>query len=267
MRALWAFARRDILNETSYRLSFFLQLLGILPATLMFFFLSRLVGDALSGPLDAYGGSYFPFVLVGIAVDRYLAVSLTSFSRSLRESQLTGTLEAVLATPVSVSALLAGSSLYAFGFNSLRVLLYLGVGSALFGVALHWARLPWILLVLALTAAAFSSLGILAASFTIFFKRGDPLNWTFSIASWLLGGVYYPLSVLPDGLQQAAQIIPLTHSLEALRRILLGGAELSRIGPQLLALSVWSAVGIPLSVLCFRFALRRARANGTLGHY
>jgi len=267
VRTLWAFAWRDILNETSYRLSFWLQILSVLPVLLMFFFLSGLVGDAVAGPLQAYGGSYFPFVLVGIAVERYLMVSLTSFSKSLRESQLTGTLEALLSTPVSVSTFLAGSSLYAFGFNSLRIFLYLAAGGLLFGTHLSWVRLPSVVLVVALTAVAFSSLGILSASFTVLFKRGDPLNWTFSVASWLLGGVYYPVGALPEGLQKVAAVIPMTHSLESMRRALLGGQGISEMVPSLLILGLWGAVGVPLSVLCFRLALDRARRQGTLGHY
>ncbi len=267
MRVLWAFAWRDILNETSYRLSFFLQILGVLPVLLMFFFLAGLVGEAVSGPLQAYGGRYFPFVLVGISVERYLMVSLTSFSKSLRDSQLTGTLEAVLTTPVSVPTFLAGSSLYAFGFNSLRVFLYLGAGSLLFGVPLSWARTPAVLLAVGLTAVAFSSIGILSASFTVLFKRGDPLSWTFNVASWLLGGVYYPVGALPDGLQKVAVVLPITHSLESMRLALLGGQGISEMVPHLLILALWGAVGLPLSVLCFHFALARARDRGSLGHY
>ena len=183
-----AFLRRDILNEISYKLSFLLQLLGIFPVVLMFFFLSRLVGSTISGPLQPYGGSYFPFVLIGLAVQNYLTLSLSRFSGSLRESQLSGTLEAVLATPVRLPSFLIGSTAYSFVFNALRIFLYLAVGSLLFDVHFNWARLPAALGVICLTIAAFSSLGIFSAGFIMLFKRGDPINWGFNVISWLLGG-------------------------------------------------------------------------------
>ena len=91
MNLIWAFLQRDIYREISYRLSFLLQLIGIFPAVLMFHFLSRLVDSGLAGPLDGYGGAYFPFVLIGIAVQNYLTQSLSAFSSSLREAQLSGT--------------------------------------------------------------------------------------------------------------------------------------------------------------------------------
>lgn len=218
---LLAFFRRDILNDVSYKLSFFLQLFGILPVVLMFFFLSRLVGNTISGPLQPYGGHYFPFVLIGIAVQNYLTLSLSRFSGSLRESQLSGTLEAVLATPVRLPSFLVGSTAYSFVFNALRIFIYLAAGSLLFGVHFYWTRLPAALGVICLTIAAFSSLGIFSAGFIILFKRGDPINWSFNVISWLLGGVYYPVNILPWWLQKIACVIPMTHSLEALRLILL----------------------------------------------
>ena len=264
---LLAFLRRDILNEISYKLSFFLQLLGIFPVVLMFFFLSRLVGTTISGPLEPYGGSYFPFVLIGIAVQNYLTLSLSRFSGSLRESQLSGTLEAVLVTPVRLPSFLVGSTAYSFVFNALRIFIYLAVGSLLFHVHFNWARLPTALGVIGLTIAAFSCLGIFSASFIMLFKRGDPINWGFNVISWLLGGVYYPVNILPLWLQKVAYVIPMTHSLEALRLILLTDHRLSILWDHLLVLGLWGAIGLPVSLLCFRYALNRARIQGTLGHY
>jgi len=264
---LWAFLRRDLRNELSYRLSFFLQIIGIFPVVLMFFFLSRLVGKTISGPLSPYGGSYFPFVLIGIALQNYLTVSLSRFSGSLRESQLSGTLEAVLSAPISLPIFLAGSTFYSFVFNALRVFIYLGAGTLLFDVHLNWVRLPAAVGILILTMAAFSSLGIFASAFIVLFKRGDPVNWGFSVISWLLGGVYYPVSILPGWLQRVADVIPMTHALEALRVVLLTEGGIGTIRWQLAALGLWAVVGLPISLYCFRYALNRARMKGTLGHY
>jgi ABC-2 type transport system permease protein len=234
----------------------------------MFFFLSRLVvGDAVSGPLRPYGGVYFPFVLIGIAVQNYLTLSLNNFSSSIRESQLSGTLEAILAAPVGLSAFLIGSSFYSFVFNALRIFIYLAFGMLLFDFGLSWGQMPVALVVIILTIVAFSSLGIFSASFIILFKKGDPLNWAFNVASWLLGGVYFPVSLLPAWLQKLALIIPMTHSLESLRLSLLGNQGTSEIAGHILALVLWTVIGLPLSIICFRYALNRARIQGNLGHY
>jgi len=267
LRILWAFLWRDIHNEMSYRLAFFLELFGILPAVLLFFFLSKLFGDMIPGPLSEYGGKYFPFVLIGIAAQNYLSLSLRSFASSIRESQVSGTLEAVLTTPVPLPVFLLGSSLYPFVLNAFRILIYLVVGNLFFGAGLDWRQWPALLVVLMLTVTAISGLGIFSASFTVLFKKGDPLNWVFSVGSWLLGGVYYPVSVLPGWLQKISDFIPMTHTLESFRLILLGHRDLYAVAGHLFALGLWSLMVLPLSLVCFRYALNQARIKGNLGHY
>lgn len=267
MRILWSFLWRDIQNEVSYSLSFVLQLFSIFPIVFLFFYLSQLFGNTVPTLLQAYGGRYFPFVLVGIALQNYFSMGLSSFSGNIREAQLSGTLEAMLAAPVPLPVFLLGSILYPFAFNALRVLLYLAAGSLISDGGLCWNRLPSACVVLLLGMAAFSSMGLLSAAFIILFKKGDPLNWIFSVSAWLLGGVYYPVEVLPGWLQETAQWIPMTHALEALRHILLTGESLSSAGPHLAKLGLWAVIGLPAGYLFFRFAVDRARVNGSLGHY
>ena len=258
---------RDVVHEMSYKLSFFLQVIGILPAVLMFFFLSRLMDNVAVEPLLSYGGNYFPFVLVGIAFQNYLTVSMNHFSGRLRESQMTGTLEAVLVTPIGLTHFLFGSVIYSYIFNSLRIVLYLLAGTLIFGVVYDWGNIPLALLALLSTIVAFSSLGIFAASFIMIFKRGDPVNWSFSVLSWLLGGVYYPISVLPDWLQKASMWVPMTHALESVRQVLILGAGFAAVWDHILILLLWGLIGLPLSLLCFSYAVKRAKMMGTLGHY
>ena len=93
------------------------------------------------------------------------------------------------------------------------------------------------------------------------------MNWAFNVISWLIGGVYYPVSILPEWLQKIAEFIPMTHSLEALRQSLLAGRGISSISDQLAALFMWVVICLPLSIFSFMFAIKRARISGSLGHY
>ena len=57
------------------------------------------------------------------------------------------------------------------------------------------------------------------------FKRADPSSWLVQGLSYLLGGVYYPVAVLPEWGQTLANILPITHALEAMRKLLLLGVS------------------------------------------
>jgi ABC-2 type transport system permease protein len=267
MRILWGYLRRDLQNEMSYKLSFAMQVLGILPMLVLFILLSRFFGNAVAGQLASYGGKYFPFVLIGLAVQSYLSQALSTFSGRLRDAQLSGTFEAELATTAPLPLQLAGMALYPFALSTFHVFVILGAGSLMGGVHFHWHRLPLVVLVLMASAGAFACLGVLSASYIVVFKRGDPLGFLVRLASWMLGGVYFPAAVLPTWLRHLADLVPMTHCLEALRGLLLRDEGLGGILRPLGYLSLWVILGLPLGYLIFRSAVGWARRKGSLGQY
>lgn len=261
------FLRRDFMTESSYRFAFVLQLLGILFSVASFYFVAQLFGAGAAPYLSAYGGDYFSFVLIGIAFVGYQGVALHTFSRVIRSGQTTGTLEAMLTTPTRLSTILVSSGLWNFAFTSLRVIVYLIVGMAVFGVAFRQANVLAALVILMLTILALSGIGILSACFIMIFKRGDPVNFLFGSLSTLLAGVYYPVEVLPSWLQTVAYLFPLTYSLQAVRRALLMGDSLVALVREVVVLTLFSAVLLPLSLLAFRYAVRQAKRDGSLAQF
>lgn len=262
-----AFIKRDFLNEISYRFSFFMQFFGIIISTLTFYFLAKLFGNAVVPYLKPYGGDYFSFVIIGVAFSNYQEVAMNSLSRSIRDAQMTGTLEALLVTQTEIPTIILSSSLYSFIFTSLRVVAYLLLGTLFFGMNISHANFFAATIILILTIASLSSFGIISASFVMVFKKGDPITWLLLSVSWLLGGVYYPVSVLPPWLVKLSYLLPITHSLEGMRLSLLKGSSLSGIFPNVFALFAFTVVTLPLSVAIFRYAVNQAKKDGSLTQY
>lgn len=262
-----AFIWKDFISDTSYKFSFVMQFIGIFTSVLMFFFISKLIGDFGVKYLKPYGGNYFSFVLIGIAFFSYLRVSMQSLSESIREGQMLGTLEALLVTQTEIPTIIISSSLYSFIWASFRVGVYLLLGILVFGINMGGANILGALVILILTIISFSSLGIISASFIMIMKRGDPISWIFTNISGLLGGLYYPISVLPDWLQRFSYLLPVTYSLEGMRLALLKGYSLSELMPNILGLAVFSAITFPISILIFRYAVKKAKMDGTLTQY
>ena len=266
-RVIAAFIRRDYSEEISYRFSFFFQFFSIFVSVLAFYFIANLIGPAALPYLSDYRGDYFGFVLIGLALSGYFGTGLSSFTSSLRQAQTTGTLEAMLTTPTSLSTIIFASSLWNYLMTTFRALIYLGIGGFLLGVDLSKANILTTLILLTLTVISFSSLGVIAASFIMVIKRGEPVTWIFNSVAGLLGGVYYPIAILPAWLQFFAWLIPVTYALEGLRQALLNGATILDLGTQTLALVIFSAVLLPISLVGFNIAVRRARRDGSLTHY
>ncbi len=262
-----AFIKRDLSIWTSYRFSFLLDLIGIFFSVLIFYFIAKLFGAAAIPYLKPYETNYFSFVLIGIAFSGYLGAGLSSFSGSIRREQMMGTLEAMLVTPTKLSIIVMASSLWNFLFTSFRVLIYLLIGVLLFGVEVGNANVLAALIILILTIISFSSLGIISASFIMVLKRGDPINWVFGGASRLLGGVYYPITILPLWLQKFSYLLPITYSLRAMRHALLQGYPISSLFTDIIALFLFSIIMLPIGIITFKYAVRKAKIDGSLIHY
>ena len=262
-----AFLWRDFINEASYKFAFFLQLVGILVSMITYFFLSRLLGDIGVSYLKPYGGNYFSFILIGVAFFSYLRISIDGISKSIREGQVLGTLEALLVTQTGIPTIIISSSLYSFIFASFKVAVYLLLGVFVFGVNMGNANFAGALLILFLTIISFSSFGILSASFVMVLKRGDPISSIFTSVSGILGGLYYPVSVLPGWLQKLSHLLPVTYSLDGMRLALLQGYSIRALLPNIVALILFSIIMLPLSIFIFGYAVKRAKIDGTLTQY
>lgn len=267
LRRVWAFLVRDYYVETSYRLSFFFTIGGVVVRALVFFFLSEFIEATTGGLLGDYGGDYFSFVIIGIALGGYFSTGLSSFANALRQSQTTGTLEAMILTPTPVSWLIIGSASWSYVYTTFRVLVYLIVGALFLGLDLSRANYFAAFVILVLSVISFASLGILAASLIMVIKRGNPITAVFGNVSNLIGGVFYPVAILPTWLQLIAYLLPITYALRAMRGALLMGATWEELAYDILALGVFCIILLPLSLFLFRYAVDRARSEGTLAHY
>ena len=266
LRKTWAFMVRDLKTALSYPLAFLLGLGGIFFSVVMWFFFSRMISGVGIASLERYGGDYFPFVIVGLALQNYLAVAMGGLTRSIRESQMLGTLEMLLSSPTSLPVVIFASSIGPFLVTTLRIAVFF-LFALLLGRSFHCSSPAAVVVVILLSITSFSAFGIVSAAVILVLKRGNPFNLLVGASSSLLAGIYYPVEILPQGLQVAAWFLPVTHSVEALRRIMLTGGGFAAIREQLLWLFLFSAIALPAALAVFTMGVRRARREGTLAHY
>ena len=105
---LGAIARRDLLVELSYQFRFALFLVGAFVSAFIAFYVSELVGDPEQ--LAQFEGSYFDYVVIGLALTSYAALGVAAFTSQVTQEQGAGTLEVLLSGPTHLATLLAGGS-------------------------------------------------------------------------------------------------------------------------------------------------------------
>lgn len=258
-----AVIRRDYDVARSYRLPFVLDLFYGVINLVVFFFISRTFGDASTSEL-AGAPDYFAFAAVGIALTIVIGAASSGLAARIREEQLTGTLEALVAQPLTTAEIALGLAGFPFLFAIVRAAFYILVAAVLLGLDLggtDWVGFAAVLLV---AGIALSVLGILFGAVVLVIKRGEVLAGMITFGMGLVSGAFFPVSVLPGWLEPLGAVLPTRFAFDGLRDAIFRGEGW---GGDVLALTVFAALAFPLAFLAFREALRYAQRTGSLGQY
>jgi len=162
-----------------------------------------------------------------------------------------GNLELLIATPLGRLELMVGKLLPYVGIGLIQVTLILVVGKLLFAVPTvgHFADLYAAAL---LFIAASLGLGLFVSTLAQTQFQAFQLAFVTMLPSILLSGFMFPFEGMPVAAQWIAQILPLTHFNVIVRGIMLRGADLPEVWPQVLKLLVFLAVMLAVSVARFK---------------
>jgi len=257
-----AFLVRDylLMNATPFALVW--QVGSIAFAVPTLFYLGRLIQPAASPHLAIFGGNYFAFVVLGIAVATFLSLALSASGAAVQREQSAGSFETLLAMPMSPLTLILAGASWAVVTAVAQAALYLVLARIVFGLDLKQANLLSAGFILLIAAGTFVALGTISACFVLLFRQSDPIVRVFGAVSALLAGVFYPTSVLPPLLQRLSSFVPLTYALRAFRLALLRGEGMWSLRGDLGMLLLFLTASLGLSAIMLPWAIRQTRRFG-----
>lgn len=263
---VWAFLRRDWAIARSYKLPFVMGLVQTFATLGFLYYLARLVGPRIGVAGGHLAGGYFSYAVLGTVALSTLTTTLTSVAQRLRADQTTGTMEILFTMPPRPAITVLASAAYPVAFALVVAAIELSLSVGVFGMRFDAdlvtaaAAAADLVASLLLGAAA----GMALAAFVVVFKRGEGLTALAASVLSMIGGVYYPVHLLPPPLHVLAAAIPFTWALDVLRQALLGHRVLV---PQLAGLWVAAVAALSMSSALLGAGLRRARRLGTLAQY
>lgn len=284
LKSEWAslkmFSKREFIIWSSYRMNAWMWALDVFFNASIFFLLSLVTkGSKIS--FYPYGNNYVTFVVLGLCVYYISFTNLGDpFSRVSR-IYWGGTMDLYLLSPLSYFTPMMGVMFRSVIDDYPRVVLALLFGGVLFGAAYNSVNILLMLLLLILILCSTFGIGIISASsFYLFnFKQNiEPVRFIFQdVIVALTAGYYYPLSVLPYPLQIIGSFIPHTYALDAARRLMIPGGDLTaRVLPlqniinmppitlDILVLILMTVVTLPLGWFMYIEGIKKARRDGTL---
>lgn len=176
-----------------------------------------------------------------------------------------GSLEGLLATPGSFTALLTGrigavTAVSLLAFVEAWLIAWLMTGTPL--AVAHPAVLAATVLVSAV--AATGTAGIMAAVFVLS-RSARIFQNSLSYPFYVLGGVLVPAALLPEPLTWLSRLVFLSWTSDLLRDAVSPG-PVAGVVPRLLAVAVLGAAAWALGHRLLLRTLARLRATGSLGH-
>ncbi len=217
--------------------------------------LESAAGAATRQPVSGEAVRYVDWLVPGILGMNMMFSCLFGVGYVVVRYRKSGFLRRLSATPVTA---------FEFGAAQVlsRLLLTIGVTALIYGALALFVpfRNEGSVLVLLLVAVA-GALAMISFGFMMAarFASEELANGAINLASWpmmLLSGVWFSLEGAPGWLQAAAEALPLTQMLDAARAVMLDGAGLRAVLPQL----GW-LVAMTLAFLGFAAAGFRWRAD------
>lgn len=162
-----------------------------------------------------------------------------------------GNMELLIATPVSRAELMIGKVLPYALIGLVQTTLVLALGMWLFDVPIRGSVLDVYVAAVLLILASLT-LGLLISTKAQSQFQAMQMTFFVFLPSILLSGFMFPFAGMPRPVQWLAEVLPLTHFLRLIRGVMLRGASLLELWPDVLALLVFIAVMMTLAILRFR---------------
>jgi len=180
-----------------------------------------------------------------------LTMTMVIFTASaiVRERER-GNLELLITTPVTRGQLMAGKLLPYVVIGLIQTTLILLLGYWLFDVPIAGSLVDLYLGALLFIAASLS-LGLFLSTVAQTQFQAMQMAIVTMLPSILMSGFMFPFEGMPAVAQGIAQVLPLTHFNEIIRGIVLRGAALTDMKPEVAKLVAFLAVMLTLSMLRF----------------
>ena len=162
-----------------------------------------------------------------------------------------GTLEQLMVTPVSPTAVVVGKILPYLGLAYFQLIIIVILMNLLFRVPIN-GSLPLLMVLSPIYLLALLSLGLLVSSRAKTQMEAMQMAMGFMLPSVLLSGYVFPISSLPLPLRVVSHILPATYYIKIARGIVIRGAHFVDLWQPVTALLAISLVLIAASARAFK---------------
>jgi len=196
---------------------------------------------------------YIDFLVPGLLGMNLMGTGMWGIGFSIVNARTRRLLKRLVATPMRKSHYLLGQMLGRLVFLAIEVAALLIFARLVFGVPIRgsFATLAFVTFLGAMTFAGF---GLLIASRAQTVEGVSGLMNAVMMPMWILSGIFFSTSRFPDVMQPVIQALPLTAVNNALRAVMLDGASLVAVLPEVGIAAAWGLAAFGVALFVFRWS-------------
>ncbi|MDW0118663.1 ABC transporter permease [Sporosarcina thermotolerans] len=157
----------------------------------------------------------------------FVMIMMLSMTGTLIEAKQDGIWSRLFTTPVTRFQVLLGYFLSFFIVGWIQFFLLIALSSAMFDV--DWGSPAALLLLITSLLLCVVGLGMAIASFVKTVEQQNAIGTFVIISTCMLGGVYWPISMVPDIMQKIANFVPQTWAMEGFTMLIAEGGNVGDI--------------------------------------
>ena len=200
--------------------------------------------------------SYFEFMAPGIMTMVVMMALMTGLPHAISYEKDIGTLDGMLTAPINKISIILGKTLAQTVRGLIQGIIVLILAMLLFNVVINGSLLL-VFLILFLNVFSFVGLGILITSFTGKEETATMMMMTIMFPMMFLSGVFFPIQQMPDFMQAISRALPLTYAAEAMRRVMILGADITAIFWDIFFLVAFGIALLAIAIPMFKKAMKR----------
>jgi ABC-2 type transport system permease protein len=204
-------------------------------------------GDTIWGEIKAID-YMFPGIIVMALMVNGIMVAATIFV----EERGKGIYRRLSLTPLKRHTIIGAQIIQRYMVTLIQTILLLAIG--IFGFKVNiTGNYFYFWLLLTFGSLCFLSIGFALATLIRSTRSATPICLIVFFMMLFLGGIFFPLDVMPDFMSVIAKFLPSTHLNDAIRLVVIEGAGLGTVWLDLLIVGAWFLVSLVVSIKFFRW--------------
>ena len=180
----------------------------------------------------------------------FMMFGISGAASTILDEKIGGTWQRLLTSPTTKAQVMSGYLFSYFMMGAIQLFVLMVVMNVIYGST--WGNLGYFLPFAALVIITIVGFGLMMASIVKTRQQSGAISAVLIVSTCMLGGVYWPLEIVPDFMQQIAKAVPQSWMITGFREIVSGSLNTPAIGNSVIVL-------LAFSFLFFTIGLRKMK--------